>query len=48
MSQKNSESDSVRDQQQGYDESGNEVGGSKLVRQEPGATSLVEGVQEVG
>src|SRR5262249_58561007 len=35
MSQKNPETDSVRDQQQGHDESWNEIGGTQLSRHEP-------------
>jgi hypothetical protein len=48
MLQKNPESESVRDQQQGHDKSRNEVGGSQLPRHEPGVIGLVEGVEEIG
>ena len=48
MLQKNPESDSVRDQQQGHDESWNEVGSCQLPRQEPGVIGLVKGVQKIG
>ena len=46
--QKNPKSECVRDQQQGYDESRNEVGGTQLSRREPTAISLVEGAEEIG
>ena len=48
MLQENPESESVRDQQQGNDESRNEVGGSQLTRCEPSAIGLVESVDEIG
>ena len=48
MLHKNSESEPVRDQQQGHDESRNEIGGTKLARREPGVIGLVEGIEEIG
>src|SRR5262245_13188804 len=48
MSQKNPETESVRDQQQGHDESRNEIGRTKLARREPGVIGLVEGIEEIG
>ena len=48
MSQKNPESESVRDQQQGHDESRNEVGGCQLPRHDAGVIGLVESVEEIG
>ena len=48
MLQKNSEGEPVRDQQQGHDESWNEIGGTKLARHEPGVIGLVEGIKEIG
>src|SRR6185437_5179924 len=46
--QKNSKSDSVRDQQQGHDKSWKEVGRSQLSRQQPGVIGLVKRIKEVG
>jgi hypothetical protein len=48
MLQENPERESVRDQQQGHDESRNEVGGSQLPRQDPGVIGLVESIEEIG
>jgi hypothetical protein len=47
MLQKNPESESVRDQQKGHDESRNEVGGSQLPRHEPGVIGLVKSIEEI-
>ena len=47
MLQKNSESESVRNQQQRYYQSRKEECGSQLPRQEPGVIGLVESVQDV-
>src|SRR5215471_5460066 len=46
--QKNSESEPVRDQQQGHDESRNEIGRAKLARRDPGVIGLVESIEEIG
>jgi len=48
MLQKNSETESVRDQQQGHDESRNEIGGTQLPRHEPGVIRLVESIEKIG
>jgi len=48
MLQKNPESESVRDQQQGHDESRKEECGSQLPRHEPGVIGLVESVEDIG
>jgi hypothetical protein len=48
MLQENPESESVRDQQQGHDESRNEVGGSQVPRQESGVICLIESIEEIG
>src|SRR5215471_18529872 len=45
---KNPETESVRDQQQGHDESRNEIGGTQLSRHEPGVIGLVESIEEIG
>ena len=47
MLQKNPESDSVRNQQQRYNESWNEVRGAQLPRQEPGVIGFVKSVQQI-
>jgi hypothetical protein len=44
MLQKDPESESVRDEQQRYNEGRNEVGGSQLPRQQPGMIGLVESI----
>ena len=46
--QEDPDGDPVRDQQQGYDERGKEVGGSQLPRQEPGTIRLIESIEEIG
>jgi hypothetical protein len=46
--QENPESEPVRDQQQGHDESRNEIGGTQLSRHEPGVIGLVESIEEIG
>lgn len=48
MLQKNPESESVCDQQQGHDESRNEVGGSQLPRGEARVIGLIESIEEIG
>ena len=48
MLQKDPESESVRDEQQRYNEGRNEVGGSQLPCKEPCLIGLVEGVEEIG
>lgn len=48
MLQKNPESEYVRDQQEGHDESRNEVCGSQLSRRESGMIGLVKSVKEIG
>ena len=48
MLQKNSENQSVRDQQERHHESRNEIGGSQLPRLQPVGIALVEGVQQIG
>ena len=48
MSQQNPETESVRDQQEGHDESRNEIGRTKLARREPGVIGLVESIEEIG
>src|SRR5215471_17806686 len=44
---KNPETESVRDQQQGHDESRNEIGGTQLPRHEPGVIGLIESIEEI-
>jgi len=48
MLQKNTESKSVRNQQQRHNDSRKEECGSQLPRQESGVIGLVEGVQYIG
>lgn len=48
MLQKNPEDEYVRDQQQGHNQSRNEISGSQLPGQKPGVIALVESVQEIG
>ena len=48
MFHKNPEEESVRDEQQRYNESRNEVGGAQLARHEPGMIGLIERIQDVG
>src|SRR5260370_33577053 len=48
MLQKNPETESVRNQQEGHDESRNEICGTKLSRHEPGVICLVESIEEIG
>jgi len=48
MLQENSETESVRDQQQGHYDGRNEIGGTQLSRRKPGVISLVESVEEIG
>jgi hypothetical protein len=48
MLQKNSENESVSDEQQRYYEGRDEVSGSQLPGHESGVIGLVESVQEIG
>ena len=47
-SQQNPERESVRDQQQWYEHSRNEIGGAQLSRVQPGIIRLVESIQKIG
>lgn len=46
--QKNPETESVRDEKQGHDESRNEIGGTQLPGDESGMIGLIEGVEKIG
>ena len=48
MLQKNPENEPMREQQQGHQESLDEVGGPQLPGQKTGVICLVESVQEIG
>ena len=48
MLQKNPENEPMREQQQGHQESRDEVGGPQLPGQKSGVICLVESVQEIG
>ena len=45
---KNPETESVRDQQQGHDESRDEISGTQLARHETGVIGLVESIEQIG